>query len=75
MTRVCVLSSIVGACYFIFGTLCLAAPFFCKCDYSGGSAGLFNLDQIGVFAAFIGAIVYGASMIALAIASKAAKQG
>lgn len=73
MKSVCVVSSIVGGCYFIFGTLCLAAPFLLECDYRGDNAGLLTLDEIGVFAAITGAVLYGTSMIALAMISKKSK--
>jgi len=72
MKRMCVLSSTVGVCFFIFGILCLLAPFFLDFeDYS--DMGLLSLDEIGVFAAITGSILYGTSMIALAVASQKSK--
>jgi hypothetical protein len=71
--RMCVLSSTVGLCFVIFGILCLLAPFFLDYeDYSHDSE-LLLLDEIGVFAAITGAVLYGTSMIALAIASQKGK--
>ena len=73
MKRVCILSSVVGLCYFLFGTLCLAAPSFLECDYRSDNAGLFTLDEVGVCTAIIGSILFGTSLIALAVLSKKPK--
>lgn len=73
MKRMCVLSSIIGACFFIFGIACLVAPFFMNCEDYSNNMGLLTLDEVGVFAAVIGAVLYGTSMIALAIVSHKSK--
>ncbi len=70
MKRMCILSSIVGICFFIFGTACLVAPFFLEYEDYSNDAGLLTLDEVGIFSAIIGAVLYGTSMIALAITSQ-----
>ena len=70
MKRVYVISAIVGLLYFIFGTLCLAAPFFIKCESCGvKNSGLLTLDEVGVFMGVIGSVLYGLSLIAIAVSS------
>ena len=70
MKGMCILSAIVGICFFIFGTACLTAPFFLNYEDYSNDMGLLTLDEVGIFAAIIGAVLYGTSMIALAIASQ-----
>lgn len=72
MKRMCVLSTIIGVCFFIFGILCLLSPYFSNYNYYN-QVGLLSLDELGVFAVFTGAVLYGTSMIALAVASHKSK--
>ncbi len=70
MKTVCVLSFVVGLCYFIFGTFCLVAPVLFHYNAYLDDTGYLSLDEIGVFAAISGSILWGTSLIAFVITSK-----
>jgi len=68
MKTACILTFIVGFACFIFGVFCLMSPLFGYDAYLD-KFGYLSLDQIGVYTAICGSILWGASLIALAVVS------
>ncbi len=73
MKTACVLSFIVGLAYFVFGTFCLLAPVLFGYNAYLDDVGYLSLDEIGVYLAVSGAILWGASLNAFAVTTKKSK--
>jgi hypothetical protein len=73
MKTVCVLSFVVGFAYFAFGTFCLVAPILLGYNAYLDDTGYLSLDEIGVYAAVSGSILWGASLNAFAVTVKKGK--
>ena len=67
MNRMFTISQSVGVSSFLFGVFCLAVPFFWGYNPTYDPVGKLSLDEIGVFAATAGAILWGTSMIARSV--------
>jgi hypothetical protein len=66
------LTFFVGFAYFVFGTFCLLSPLFGYDAYLD-SFGYLSLDEIGIYVAVSGSVLWGASLVALAVTSKKSK--
>jgi hypothetical protein len=73
MKTACVLTFIVGFAYFVFGAFCLLAPVFFGYNAYFDDVGYLSLDEIGVYAAVCGSILWSASLVAAAVTSKKSK--
>jgi hypothetical protein len=70
MKTACILTFIVGFAYFVFGAFCLLAPVVFGYNAYLDDVGYLSLDEIGVYVAVSGSILWGASLIGLAVGSK-----
>jgi len=73
MKTACILTFIVGFAYFVFGTFCLLAPVLFGYNAYLDDVGYLSLDEIGVYVAVSGSILWSASLVALAVTLKKSK--
>ena len=70
MRSLSLITLIAGLFYILFGTFCLLSPVLMGYDAYLDDVGYLSLDEIGVYMAIVGAILWGSSLISLSVTVK-----